>query len=707
MQYKKLFISVLFLLSQFFVAAQQNDLFAVCRQVDDSIVVRWAPRDYPSLMKGVQQGYFIKRTTVKRNGKLLSSNEAIASKITLHEELQPLTPEEWEALASKNNMAGVAAISIYGESFEEVTPETGFTEILVQQQENEKRFQYALLAADLSFDVAKAIGIGLVDTMIHENEEYLYEINYVGETTYPALCVFKPYDQKELPEATELKAFFGDKSTMFSWEGDSQVYDYCTYQIERSTSEGTLFEKVNKQYLFSAAHPETGENIYMYRDSLDDNETVYYYRIRGQSIFGELGPPSNVIKGQGKESRMNLSMRIKSVHETTEKTLQITWEYNTSVSEKIKQINVLRSGTKFGDYMPVNEAALTGTETQYIDKAPLRSAYYIIEVEDINGYTYRSFSALALLSDLESPEKPDAFLEAFTDESGSVTIKWHPNNEDDLKGYKVYYANQKRAEFTQLTTSPIQDTFFRHQLNMGLLNEEVYFKVLATDFHENNSYFSDIIIVKKPDIHPPSAPVFTKVMSEKEGVVMRWANSSSKDIYMHKVLRRAQNTLIWDTIYVDTLARETYSSLIDSTGKPKKIYEYRVMAIDDDGLSSVSNIVSGQKVDDGSREEIKDFHVRYIRFQKTGYISWLYESAPEEDQIEQFILYRGVNDRPATTYKTFGFDQVYVPEKSGGLYNFFEFEDKNLLKGSKYHYQLIVKFKSGAYSPLTEKITVP
>ena len=87
-----------------------------------------------------------------RDGKLLPKPEEKDLGIFL-----PASEKEWQKVVEKNDNAAIVAQSLFGESFEVEMGEQKdkLQGIVNKSQETEQRFAYALMAADLDFEVAK------------------------------------------------------------------------------------------------------------------------------------------------------------------------------------------------------------------------------------------------------------------------------------------------------------------------------------------------------------------------------------------------------------------------------------------------------------------------------------------------------------------------------------------------------------------------
>jgi hypothetical protein len=111
---------IFFCLFCFTGIAQVNFQFKQKNQSDGTnILIRWAPLDYSSFYFGQTNGYKIIRTTLRQADTLLSGYQMYQSKIVLDSMILPLAEMDWEAMAADtNDIAGIAAMALYGEEVE-------------------------------------------------------------------------------------------------------------------------------------------------------------------------------------------------------------------------------------------------------------------------------------------------------------------------------------------------------------------------------------------------------------------------------------------------------------------------------------------------------------------------------------------------------------------------------------------------------------
>lgn len=673
----------------------------VAQSFGDSIIVRWAPLDWKVWQLGIQNGYVLKRTTISINDKYLSPQQKFATTQTIVSDFKPLPQKDWEALVKKDDMAGVAAGAIYSPKFEvEDWARDSLMQAYNTTMENENRHGFSLFAADQSLLVAQAMGLAYVDKDIVSGGRYLYTINilevpprYVVEEAYTLVAV---NDQPRLPIPEDLKGEFSNKKVMLSWSRHLLDQSYISFDIEKS-ADNIQFEKVNKLPFVNMDPPGVESKQIFFGDSLAQNSKTYYYRVRGKTPFGTYGPSSKVISGQGKPDPIPIYPNITDVSEIQEGTMTLEWVFDASFNDKISGFDVYRAKKKTGQYLKLNTTAIEAASRTYTDTNPWISNYYMVKALDKNGYELPSFSVLGQPRDTVPPSQPLGVI-GECDKHGVVTLRWSPNKEEDLKGYRVFVANQEdNPEYSQITAHLHRDTVYTDTIVLKILSEQIFYKIRAMDFRGNGSAYSEACKVIKVDIVPPSPPTFKKKKSSKKGVFLSWSPSSSKDLARHELQRKKTYEIQWETL-VSFDTSSTLGEFFDTTASYKHIYHYRLLAIDDADLMSSSAILEAKPTDTGIRPPIENFTAIPNQEEKAMTINWTYELS---SHLQDFMLYKAKNDDPLRIYKTWSPKDVLFSEINGDK-KLFQFLDKRVSPNTTYRYQLIARFKSGASSPLSE-----
>ncbi|MDC1162411.1 hypothetical protein OAT18_03105, partial [Tenacibaculum sp.] len=214
--------------------------------------------------------------------------------------------------------------------------------------------------------------------------------------------------------------------------------------------------------------------------------------------------------------------------------------------------------------------------------------YFKITAIGKHGSNRDSDPVLVQPVDSVPPVKPIG-LGGKIDSLGVVTLKWKPNVEIDMLGYRVFRGNNKKEEFTQITVNPHRATIFYDSISVKSLNDKVFYKIVAVDERFNMSEYSDVVTLDKPDFIPPASPVITSYKVEKESVLLKWANSQSDDVVKHEVYRRVRDSIQWNlvsTVFKDSLQVE-YTKWEDTNLNNGGIdYQYLIKAVDDSNLKS-------------------------------------------------------------------------------------------------------------------------
>jgi len=579
----------------------QPQIVAMARpQEDGKIMLRWAVTTPLAWRKLNEYGYELKRYTVTRNKTTLPVPTEKSIGV-----FKPKPLEEWMSLVEKNDNAAVIAQSIYGEGFD-VEGMDQLSAIINLAEEQEQRFTWGLYAADQDYEVAQMAGLGYVDTQAEPNEKYVYKITSLVPETVMEIKeggVFTGLqDYEELPKPLDLAVAFFDGKSMLSWNYAIHNKTYNSYYVERSM-DGVNFKGLNDLPLTTLNNSEKTDPLRMfYTDSITNGQT-YYYRIKGKTPFGEIGPISEVVSGSG-EKKLAYVPHITSKYFEDDKTVLLEWEFMEEGNDMIMGFELNQSDNVDGTYKTVvKNIPPEARKVRYDSLMPTN--YMTITALGKNGSRRNSFPALVQPVDSIPPDKPKGFT-GKVDSLGVVTLSWTANTEKDILGYRIFKGNNKEEEYSQITVSPHEATTYYDSVSVKNLNSKVYYQLIAVDQRFNMSEPSEILELKKPDFIKPTQPVF-KSYSIKEGKVhLVWANSSSEDVVRHEVYRKERDSSEWMLVYtidsgqsavsskqgVDSLpntslrAAQLPTEWTDMDIQEGEQYSYTIIAIDDSELES-------------------------------------------------------------------------------------------------------------------------
>lgn len=610
----------------------------------NTVMLRWAVSNPITWEKANTYGYSIERYTIEKDGARLSQPEKTVITST------PIVPEPletWENIVVSNNHAAIMAQALYGEKFEVGNmQEGGFAQIVNQAKEAEQRFSFALLAADMDFKVAIKAGLGFIDTEIQEGETYFYTI----KTEIPKEIlnveegnVYVDFNKSQkLPKPIDLIAVNEDKSILLTWEYERLKAVFNSYYVERS-DDGTDFKRLGDAPLVNMnGKPGTPRRMY-YTDTLSQNNKTYHYRVVGISPFGKHSPPSEIVAGQGIK-KLEVTPHISKTEFDTSGAIQIHWDFEKVAESEITGFELNWASQEKGPYTVVKKNIQPhARQTTFNEVDP--SNYFTVSALGKNNQKTTSFAAFAQTIDSIPPHSPVG-LRGTVNTLGVVKLQWTANTERDILGYRVYRGNLEKEELVQITVSPVSKTTYTDTVQVKSLNKKVFYQVAAVDRRYNMSKYSKKITLKKPDIVPPSSPIFSAYEVKENGVYLSWINSSSNDVSGHRLYRKhiAEENKGWKLIF----KTDTITSYIDVNAKSGEHYQYAIFAIDESGLqSSPSTPLTITMQFNVPQQVIKNFKGVVDRLVEKIDLSWKISG----EQVSEVWIYKNIKDSMPVLWK--------------------------------------------------------
>jgi uncharacterized protein len=673
-------------------------LFALARASKTEIMIRWAPTDYSTWKQCNQYGYVIEKYTIVRNNQTLNKFEQSQAPITLI----PKPLASWETLATNNDYAAAIAQALYGEDFDVTMTNNKpngtdpVSSMINETQKSDQRYTMAMYGADHSFEGAALAGLAYKDENVKKGEKYFYRIYAKVPATIKKIDTATVFiglaDYKPLPKPSDILIQFGDKSAMLSWDFETYKEYYTSYIVERSSDGGKNFTTLSDKPAtnLSNTQDKPGAGAITYLDSLGNNDTVYYYRIAGVSLFGDNGPYSNAAMGKGKNI-IYTTPGISSSEMDEKGNYYLSWQMEDSLNSIIKAFKVNQSEFIDGTYTIYKNDIPVENRKIKIEKDSLKASnYFTVTAVSKDGEEKTSFPYLIQPQDTVPPAVPTG-LSAIIDSLGIVTIKWNANTEKDLQGYRIFKTNVKGHELIPVKDSLYDTNEASDTTTIKSLNSKLYYTIKAVDIRYNQSAYAPLIEVAKPDLVPPSQPLLADYEVNDDSIKLIWNNSPDEDVVMHNLYRKTIGTAA-DWALLQSFRDKKIQQYTDKTCEANKIYSYTIIALDSSKLESLPAVpITIEFAEKRIKNAIKSLDGEVDRDNRQITLNW--KLLPDIKNIKQFELYRGEDKVGMSLYK--------IVEKEAVT-----FLDKDLLVNTKYKYAIRVVFENGKTSDfITQNLT--
>lgn len=683
-------------------AMDQVRIMVRVRSYGDSIVVRWAPNHPVAWSVTNRFGYIVTR-------RYLDVDDEYKVEVLTPEPLKPWSLERMmDHFGPNDTIAAVAAETIHGEGF---TPgeidehQQGFMESLIHEQEiQQTRFAFAMQAAEFSPEVAKAMALRFTDHDVKEGVLYDYLVTVV--TPEDLLYIEGGSDLVRCgtpeplypPDEVDIRQSDYNRIEL-AWSRDRS----SAYFIERSTDGGQTFNRVNRLPYYSTEPDPTWESdsptIQFYGSVLDHyhifSDTVtpgitYHYRLQGIDGFSDLTPftePVHITPIDLTPLTAPVILQASTYNDTM---VKVSWGIDDDPD--VAGFYIEKSDSHEGIFTRINDLMLPPNTTEFVDvhASETRGGFYRVVAIGHSGKQSMSSMARGFVEDFDPPSTPEG-LNGIVYHDGIVELFWDHSPEDDVRGYRVAYANQVDHDFVVITPWPISDNYFRDTIPVRTLTRNIYYKVLAEDFSGNRSPYTEILKLTRPDIIPPVTPVAVDARQDAENVHIWWSPSPSKDLLIYRVFRKQEKEERWALVQeFDPAEVGDRIAFTDSPSPSPMPYLYGIEAIDQAGNTSGLSRVLSFRVRGNPVPDIPiSLTAQYDEENRQVNLQWTCDS-PFPYYV---ILLRSAGDAPLAPVTTL--------EASHNSYT-----DRRLNSGSSFSYAIRLQLEDGRQSQPSETIQV-
>ena len=651
------------------------------------VEIRFFPDKKSVLEVGFRAGFIIERmlfdTAIMRNAPQTMAYKEIAK-------VFPYKDDQWETLISKETKPeSKNELEIARDFLKNIDKKKGgsfnFDKGIAElkDQKNNEDFEYMIfaLSALKNANVAAALGLGYTDSSAIKGKTYYYRIRPVGKSEiYQILPLDYRITAENLKKGYDNPVYVkqGDSELSFAWLVAPELSGYF---VERKNPGETTFTQLNEAPIYNLeSSSNEGETRSGYNDKNLINYNTYTYRFFGYTLFGEKVQFAEV-KGMPKDLTPPEQPFLQQPRHVKANVVLVTWQMNPVPAPDLKGFVVARANKNEGEFKRLHAGMLskdtrTFTDTTFI---PGQLNYYVVQAFDTANNVSSSFPISVTLIDSIPPVKP-VFISGKIDSVGVVTITIEKNKEKDLMGYRLYKSNGAEHEFSVINEGFIGSdslhteiqTVFKDTVTLNSLTPYIYYKIKALDFNYNQSEFSDVLIVTRPDTIPPVSPVFSDVVVKEKQVELYFVPSSSIDVKEHFIYRKTDLTSDWKTIGTFGSA---VTEFIDTNVTTGITYYYTIRARDVSGLfSNYASAVYGKPYDTGIKPPVENLTATVDS--KDIKLKWDYTTVNAEtvfviykkDNSGMFTQYDMTSEKTYTDQKTSrdNFYAVKVVTKNGG-----------------------------------------
>ncbi|GAB3954029.1 hypothetical protein GCM10028805_38770 [Spirosoma harenae] len=597
------------------------------KAIQKRIYLRWAPTMQSYWEFGYRDGYVVERINVRTR-----------QQVVLQNWIMPKPAASWKPFLDKKDRN-------YSLLYSSIFEAPNFSsDPITQINERRQLFHFSLFSADVNFQAACMAGLGMIDSTAVPGERYQYVISHKSAARYKLKSVISPEvgvdDITTLPGIPYFTGIVGGRVVTLITKTASIRSTYNQYQIERS--EDSIHYKPITDLPIIVTNKLDTLSI---TDTLASDAITYHYRIRGLTLFQEIGPYSKSIRVKSKSTLPH--PEIYSVKETDVKdSIEVQWLYKDSLNQYIDHYQIVGSQQHEGPFIPLSDAVPADQHITYIRPlAPVRGFTFFIKLLTFTkkGDRFETLAYPVTLADDDPPVQPQGLTGTIKVEGKQafVSLSWKPNTDADLYGYFVYRSNGAPDGFRRVNNEFIQQTTLTDTIYLDQAKRYVSYTVKAMDFLFKQSVGSTVLTLKVPDIIPPTSPIIDSFAVADRKLFLRWMRSYSEDVEKHILYRKKLPAASWEEVMTitDTLTR-TYT---DSTVAEKSLYAYTLVAFDDSQNKSIPATPVVLETPYFSRTvDFSQFTSAVIDTTKQSIrLVW---TCNESDKIDNFLIYRAVPD---------------------------------------------------------------
>lgn len=459
----------------------------------------------------------------------------------------------------------------------------------------------------------------------------------------------------------------GDKAATIRWSHASLRGHAVAYLIERSR-DGRDFAAIGAPVVYDRKSKGVEDDPLgmSWTDPLPANGETWHYRLVALDAFGMRSVENSVLQVTPREDPALPPFDAVRIESQSDGSSTLHWTY--PMHGSVKGFQVIHSvNGPLGPYALSHPEPLPATARSFTHQWDAGDdVHYRLVATDKDGNAKASDLIYRALADEQPPDVPEE-VSVTVDSTGLATIHWHPVQDKDLKGYRVFKSFQREGGFVQLTRAPIADTLFTDTLSLERLDKQAYYQVVALDGSYNQSAPSITAVGRMPDVVAPSAPLLVVADVDREHRVrLAWKPSSSPDVAYYDLQYRDAGDTLFQSMRITTPAQHEFQD--EGFTKVPHWREYRVLAVDSAGNDSESNLRRAVRRDRTQRPAAPT-DVRATVEDGSVILSWTVDPSSEVSHLLVY-LQRSGEDKPVLVdrVKALAWTTSPMPATNGDLY---------------------------------------
>ncbi len=357
----------------------------------------------------------------------------------------------------------------------------------------------------------------------------------------------------------------------------------------------------------------------------------------------------------------------------TKTSINLKWKDNAANEQGFV---IYRSSSLSGTYTEIGK--VTANVTSYSDQSlqPGTSYYYRVCAYNAAGTSEYSNVLTARTTALQLPATPTGFSSSVQTKN-AITLKWTDNSQNE-QGFSIWRSPSVDGKFTEIAKPAANTTSYT---NSNLSPATTYYYKIRAFNNDGVSAFTTALTATTKPLEPPAAPSgLIASHIDYESATLVWKDNATNEIGFELIRNFTGETTL---VQVDIPSGTT--SYTDTTLDMNTSYQYKIRALNEDGTSAWSNIIT--VVTPRLLPPVPPTKLKSTKFtEKSISVSWKDNSSNED----AFVITRSLATDPASA--------VHIAISANDT----AFTDSSLVSSTTYQYTIKAVNKGGS-SPASNK----